>query len=263
MRSGGVASSNLFISNPIGIHIGGGTTPEDEGVAASMSNNLVMYGRDLDENNPRGFGLWVSNIREADIRSNFFYKSSYGYNHSAITLGGDRGLMVQGINLENNLILDWNGSINIAAPQANQIIENISITQNTIYRNFSSNSASSNYIHPLVQLFADWNNSVDLQSNTYYMYNPSENPFSVGNTPVSDEHWSAAIEPTSLISSTSSTPAPAGIDVYLNEIGYPGDFHEFIRHARGLSRNQFDHRFTSHAVISWFSERVNSQEMLP
>ena len=72
MRGGGVASDNVFASNPLNVHVGGGDhydSMRPSGVPYSFTNNVIVASADIDKNNPRGFGASFMNTQNGGVAS--------------------------------------------------------------------------------------------------------------------------------------------------------------------------------------------------
>ena len=112
MRSGGIVEDNLFLRNAIQIAFGIGGYPEIEkdGIAGAVRRNVVLDGGDFQADSPRGWGLWMSNVRQASVESNLFAHNQNG--HLPFAMNFD--VAVNGRGVENtvcsdNVVYDWNG----------------------------------------------------------------------------------------------------------------------------------------------------------
>lgn len=252
MRGGGTMVGNLFVSNPLSMHFGGGDNPDPGGVSAIVARNLAMYGRDITPGLPRGFGLTASNVREATIDSNYFHLSNAGYNHQAMQIGRS-GLMTEHVTISNNTILGWHGTIQIQGEPSGPI----SIENNTVYRDLTHGGAGGTFSAPLVQLPDSWYESVDLRNNTYRHFDLHRHPFKTGGSTLQPDEWAAQVEPSATISPESTPPPSFGLDLYMTSIGLNGDWQDFIAHARSLSRTKSNDAYLAPSVINWFTQKIS------
>lgn len=255
LRPGGIVENNLFISNPLALLVGGGSYPEEGGVTATVHNNLVMYGRDISPDLPRGFGFTTSNIRDAEFTNNYFNISSIGPNRDAICIGGDRDLMVSNLTIENNMILNWEGSINIKEPEDGQVMNNIRITQNSIYRDLTPNS-NGNLNKPFIRTYNDSDQDIFVSGNEYNYFQMHDRPFRVGNSMLSLDEWMTTMEPAATTVAMNDSPPTLGLDEYLSSIEQNGDMQDFLERARLMSRSNPQHNYSPSRVINWFTSEA-------
>lgn len=259
LRPGGVVENNIFISNPLALLLGGGSYPEEGGVNGTVRNNLVMYGRDIADNLPRAFGFTVSNIREADISNNYFTINTIGANRDAISIGGDRDLRITNLDITHNMILDWNGSINLEAPAAGQTIQNVNISSNAFYRDMTSQD-NRNLNKPFIEIFEGATQSqVEIENNEYNHFSMHDRPFRIGTSRTDAEDWFRDIEPSGVDYELFAPPPELGLQQYLESYEVSGDMQDFIQHARQLSRSRFDSKYTAASVINWFEQETQER----
>lgn len=257
MRGGGVATDNLFISNPLAMHIGGGDNPDPGGVTAVIKNNLVMHGRDIQDGMPRGFGISASNIREAIIDSNYLHLSNAGYNHQAIRLVGDAGLPTVNISISNNTILGWHGPFQISGPEYGQDTSNVLVERNTIYRDLRPDGPGESFNLPMMHLFDSWQDSVTLLDNKYLHYGMHNRPFKAGGSNLTADDWRPQVEPSAIILQQDNPPPTFDLDLYLQSIGHTGGWQDFIQLARSRSRTSHSEAFMAKPVIDWFVSNLD------
>lgn len=264
MRPGGTMQGNLFISNPLAMQLGGGSSPNPGGVVGLVENNAVLYGRDINENSPRGFGLNVSNIREANIFSNYFHISTAGSNHYPLSFGGE-DVMLKNIDVSNNIILGWHGAVRLLGPDdSTAVVENISIANNRIFRDLTSGGPGEDYDMPFMRIFDSWDDDVIIRDNSYHYHGLHDKPFKVGQSTLSINSWQNQIEPTANFVEESSPPPSIGLDLYLASIGDSGGWQDFVRQARSLSRSSSNNdAFMAPSVIDWFTNRLTQHDLLP
>lgn len=260
LRPGGIIESNLFVSNPLAILLGGGSYPEEGGVSGIVHRNLVMYGRDISDDLPRAFGFTLSNIKDARVTNNYITISSVGANRDAISAGRDRNLPLMNLEISHNMILDWQGSIGIREPNGSEEYSNISVHSNSFYRDMSPNT-NGNLNKPFIYLFDDHSESVQVHNNEYNHYSMHDRPFRVGTVHIDTADWLDMIEPSAQSIALESPPPAIGLEQYLADHEMSGDFQDFIDQARLLSRSNFDSRFTAAKVISWFELETQQHQI--
>ena len=72
MRGGGVATDNVFASNPINVSVGGGDDYNrwrPDGVPYIFVNNVAIASANIDAGNPRGFGMQFINTQSGGTAS--------------------------------------------------------------------------------------------------------------------------------------------------------------------------------------------------
>ena len=72
MRGGGVATDNVFTSNPVNASVGGGDHYDlfrPSGVPYTFVNNVAVGSENIDAGNPRGFGMQFMNTQSGGIAS--------------------------------------------------------------------------------------------------------------------------------------------------------------------------------------------------
>jgi hypothetical protein len=72
LRGGGVATDNVFASNPINVTVGGGDHYDQfrpNGVPYTFVNNVMVASENIDAGNPRGFGAQFMNTQVGGIAS--------------------------------------------------------------------------------------------------------------------------------------------------------------------------------------------------
>ncbi|MHA7813455.1 MAG: hypothetical protein ACX94C_08695 [Phycisphaerales bacterium] len=251
LRGGGVARGNLFITNPLAMHIGGGTSPNPGGVTATIQRNLVMHGRDLSSQAPRAFGISLSNIRNADVSYNYMAHSNLGQNHQPFMIGGDRQLMATNISVHKNLVYEWQGMVTLHDPQGNETFENIQFFDNTIVRDLSHAD------RPTILRIPE-EDHVAISDNAYHIYQPHDRVFRAGSVAYSPTHWLESVELSSDVVLLDAPPKEIGIEQYLQSINQSGDLHSFIQNARKLSRTSMDANYTAESVIEWFEDSISN-----
>lgn len=104
-RPGGQVQDNLFLGNALAMFV---SRAESE-----VMWNVVLEGRDIDENNPRGFGIEVKPIEGGLIAHNIIAnraaESEYGY---GIQLHkSNNGVSEFRVEVRDNIVYDWPGTL--------------------------------------------------------------------------------------------------------------------------------------------------------
>ena len=252
LRPGGVVEDNLFLSNPIAILIGGGTHPDEGGVTGSIQNNLIMYGRNITDNQPRSWGIDITNIRSAEVSNNILYSAMLTSNSNAINMRDYRddsfGLM--DLSLRNNSIINWPGGLSVGAPGSQSHYENILVESNKFYLNTASNNKS------MVDLFDSSDNSITIRNNEYNHIGSDSRAFRDSGRFMDSAQWSAQAEASGVFRLNSSMPSGLGIEEYLESNGVQGGLDDFIEMARTMSRQNFQPVILPESVYDWHAERL-------
>jgi hypothetical protein len=110
LRPGGEAVDNLFVANPISLMLGSKTA--DDVQPAVARDNVILDGRDIDENNPRGWGIEVASLPSGRIEGNVIAHREHGAFPFAINLfTGDNPRGLHDLVLRNNVVYGWGGPV--------------------------------------------------------------------------------------------------------------------------------------------------------
>jgi hypothetical protein len=111
LRAGGTFEDNLSIRSPIPLMIGRGDdydTNNPDGVDATVRNNVILEGNDVRADQPRGFGVWLVNIRSCLVEGNVIAHSiASPVNTMGIPIGGRRANPSRGIVIRGNTFYKW------------------------------------------------------------------------------------------------------------------------------------------------------------
>lgn len=240
LRPGGIALDNLFLRNPIALLLGGGLEPQAGGAIAVAHRNVVLNGRDIDADNPRGWGLGGDNLAAASITENVIAFGEGGL-PIALALGGEsQGVGVRNTALRGNLVHDWGGSSILAGapPRLGPL---------WLERNVLRNSLSA---APLLEVRdALALTQLHAQGNLFESAADASRWMSVGEAVLSVADWrerTGDVE-TSLDASKKPAKAPT-IEAYMASLGEPASAQAFLAAARRQSRSRWDPRFTAAAA---------------
>lgn len=233
LRCGGQVFGNLFLRNSINLSVGMGNTPEPLGVLVECIGNLILDGKDIDERNPRGWGLQVGNVSGGRILYNGILGNRGGTQPDMLTVDGARDLEIA-----DNVIADWGGSVTIAGDAARN--------RRIVFRR---NRIGGRGDAPLVRhVEASTATSAVLRSTgNRFSVARGEPWFEVAGERRTLEQWTALTE-----DARSRAVDPIGA-LALGE-----DLEEFMHHAREQSRVHWDPTHTAFGKI----ERVRAENFL-
>jgi hypothetical protein len=130
LRPGGSVVNNLFLRNSIALSVGGGNSPDPGGVAAEVLGNVILDGKDIDAANPRGWGMWFGNVASGQVAYNVIANNTLGTQPSVMTLDGGPGIGIHDLEIEDNILFDWGGSVLVAGDSSQ--ITNIDLIDNDV-----------------------------------------------------------------------------------------------------------------------------------
>jgi hypothetical protein len=117
LRCGGSVVNNLFVRNSISLLVGGGNNPEPGGVSADVRGNVIVDGKNIDNLNPRGWALVLSNISSGSVAYNVVANNMLGTQPEILVLDadamGDNGPTagIRDTSIVNNIFYNWGGGI--------------------------------------------------------------------------------------------------------------------------------------------------------
>ena len=133
MRSGGVCEGNLLVRNSIALMMAGRSGPKKE--SAIARKNVILDGKNIDEENPRGWGIDFNDIVSGEISGNLIANNSDGGFPLPIMLNGDGyGKHVHKVHVTGNVISDWRGPVQFLGGSASlsQIVFTGNVLQSRI-----------------------------------------------------------------------------------------------------------------------------------
>ncbi|MCX5662981.1 MAG: right-handed parallel beta-helix repeat-containing protein [Planctomycetota bacterium] len=106
-RRGGVVRDNLVVRCPLGILLGGGddfAKHNPDGIDGTVANNVILDGTDINDKEPRGFGIDLANIRSAKVEGNLIAhdRTARPFGHG-ISLDTPAAAVL----LRGNIVYDW------------------------------------------------------------------------------------------------------------------------------------------------------------
>jgi hypothetical protein len=110
-RSGGVITGNLSVQNPIAFQFGGGDDPTPGGIQIVARGNVALEGCDINTTTPRGWFMFVANVKTGRINSNYA-ADNRGGSPSGLHLAGDEGkalgaVGIHDLGLADNASYGW------------------------------------------------------------------------------------------------------------------------------------------------------------
>ncbi len=252
LRPGGVVENNLFLNNPIAVLIGGGTHPDEGGVTGRVTNNLIMYGRGISENQPRSWGIDITNIRSAEVSGNILYSALLSANSLGINMRDHRsdsfGLM--DLHVHNNTVVDWPGGLTIGEPGSQSHYENILVENNSLYLNTEADNKT------MMNAFDSSDSSLTIRGNHYTNIGSDDRAFNDAGRYLDSAAWSSQVDRQGVFNTGASMPGGLGIDRYMADNGISGGLDEFIELARTMSRQHFNPVIQPASVYEWHAERL-------
>lgn len=141
LRCGGLCEDNLLLRNSIALMMAGRAGPKAESAVAR--NNVILEGKNIDDANPRGWGIDFNNVVSGEMTGNIVAHLGEGDFPVSILLDGNgTGKHVHNLLVKENLIYAWNGAMQI--PGGGDSLGNIRVQANRFHFTESK--------HPAVEL---------------------------------------------------------------------------------------------------------------
>ena len=243
LRPGGAALDNLFVDNPIGLQLGGGSEPNESGVVAVARRNVVLAGRDIDAENPRGWGITAENLRAGELRSNLVaWGRTEGLAFALLLEGNAPGVGLRHVRTVDNVIHNWRGPLRIGGPP--EQLGPLSLEDNRI---------TSTYASPALVLVADARAvaSVRWGKNSYAGAAAGDTWFTLGDARLDAQGWSAATGDVVGVPPAAPEGGLPTLESYMASLGEPATIEAFLAGARAQSKSNWQPRFTAAAVNAY------------
>jgi Right handed beta helix region len=248
LRPGGVAFENLFLRNSIALMLGGGNEPDEGGVVVSAVRNVILDGKDIDDSNPRGWGIEVFNVRSGTVSENVIAHNTRGGRPVPLDLHGDaKGIGVFRTTVADNVIWDWGGSVLLQGDRSQ-------LGEVVLRGNDVSNSATK---EPLLWMVTRRDgNGLELRENRFHSASaPSGSWFQVGEGTESFGQWEKRVGAMDFKPWTPAYPEPQRtIATYDASVWGAGTHESFVKSARGQSRANWREEYTARAAIEYFRQ---------
>jgi hypothetical protein len=251
LRPGGIIESNLFLSNPIAILFGGGTSPNVGGVEGVVKDNIVLHGRGISATLPRSWALDIYNVRIAEVSGNIFAVSEIGFNGNAISVTANQSLGIADLTIKENSVVNWHGSVEFSQIGTGHFFSNVIFESNIIWRDLMANNGDGRFNKSLVTIFSSQSNDLAIRDNTYRYLGMHNRPFVADGQDLTVDQWRTFIEPNGVFESINSSPPDLSISNYLASIGKSGGIMEFVDAAKLQSRQQTSELFRPAAIYGW------------
>ena len=245
-RSGGFVDDNLILRNALGLMFGGGGFPaiETDGVTGTMRRNVVLDGGDLQPGSPRGWGLWMANVRQATVDSNVVAINSHGHSPFPVTFDvANDGIGVMNTVFSNNLVYAWSG-VSRFAGNASQTV-NVKLQNNCFQNPYT-------YDPLLVHDQASSELGITSANNVFGSIAASWAWMQSGGGLISLAQWKTLVHDTTSTGQWRQFPDPGrSIPSYQVSLGRAGTLAAFLAEARKQSRAYWRPEYTADAVNTY------------
>jgi hypothetical protein len=247
LRSGGLVMNNLFVRNSIALHLGGGNNPEQGGVTADVLGNMILDGKNIDDANPRGWGLWMANIASGRVAYNVIANNELGDSPVALALDathhGDNhpSIGVHELNVQRNIFYNWGGGTLING-------NNSQLTDLTLYKNDFQDTLTA---YKLVSHEdSSSTSSVHSSGNLFYsQYVPSSAWTQVGPSAQALETWKSMVNDQGSQAVKGIYPDPTRSPAtYNGKLGGYYTFEDFIAKTRMQSKSNWQMAYMAVSV---------------
>jgi hypothetical protein len=241
MRAGGVALDNLFLRNSIALQLGGGDEPHPGGVLAIAHRNVVLGGKDIDAENPRGWGVLAENVGAATLSENFIVQRSEGGFAVPLSLAGDAlGVGVRNVWVRDNVIHGWGGSIHFSGDAAQ--FGPLWLERNRFHNALTDEALIQHRDRASLA-------TVSSRDNRFFSRAPAGQWFGAGGQTHSFEQWARLVgDSGSSAAEWADASAARTIASYQKHLGETATLDAFLQGARSQSRQDWKARYTAEAV---------------
>jgi hypothetical protein len=245
-RSGGIVDDNLILRNALGLMYGGGGFPaiEADGVFGTVRRNVILDGGDLQPGSPRGWGLWMANVRQATVDRNVVALNSHGHAPFPVSFDvANTGRGVENTVFSNNLVYAWNG-ISRFTGNASQTV-NVKFLNNCFQNPFT-------YDPLVVHDQASSTLGITSANNVFGSIAAPWAWMQSGGGLLSLAQWKTLVRDTTSSGQWTQFPDPGrSIPTYQVSIGRTGTLAAFILEARKQSRAFWRPEYTADAVNTY------------
>lgn len=248
LRPGGVAEDNLFLRNSIALSLGGGNEPNPGGVVVVARGNVILDGKNIDDNNRRGWGIDLANISQGTVSYNIVANQVLGTMPVPMTLYGDsNGMGVHNTLIERNIFYNWGGTVSVRGSSTQ--VRNITLRHNDFV----------DYMDPdqiLRHSDSGSTGAVNSAHNRFYSTQPTGTWMRIATTNYSLNGWKNQVgDTTSSALPASPYPAPERtVATYNQSLGGAASHEAFIAQARSQSKANWRPAYTAAAAIEYFRE---------
>ena len=234
LRHGGVVTDNLFLRNSISLSLGGGASPDPNGINVDVRRNVILDGKDIDAQNPRGWGIVLSNVASGTVANNIIANQTLAHYPIMLDIVGDQwGWGVYNTLIEKNIFSNWGGSVTLNGSSSN--LSTLTFRQNDLQDTVTqgalidhNNSSSTAAIHS--------------SGNRFYSQNaPAGSWTQIGQQNYSLTAWKSAVGDTTSFIGQAGYPLPnSGIGSYNAWLGGSASHYAFMAQARRQSKATWD-----------------------
>jgi hypothetical protein len=244
LRPGGVIDDNLFLNNAMACFVA-----QNE---STIKNNVILGGRDISPEFPRGFGIEVLPVPQGYVEHNIIAHrnstSDYGY---AIQLStGEWGPSDMSVRIARNIVYNWPDKALRAYRSNEAIYRDIEVVDNDFQDASGSQSQMIELTTPTLNL-----NRFEFSGNRYHSARPAGSWFRVGTGSGGMSWWQPRAEEWDAQAGAVSYPDPnRSVATYWTSLGKTGGYQGFMDRARQQSRSNWDPRISAPAVNDYIRE---------
>jgi hypothetical protein len=244
MRAGGVALDNLFLRNSIALQLGGGDEPHPGGVVAIAHRNVILGGKDIDPQNPRGWGLLAENVSSATLSENWIVQRGEGAFPVPLSLAGDApGVGVHNLWVRDNVVHGWGGSIHFSGDAAH--FGPLWLERNRFHNALTDEALVQHRDRSTLSM-------VRSRANRFHARAPQGQWFAAGGEASSFEEWARLVgDSGSSAENWAGADAARTIASYQKRLGETETLDAFLQGARSQSRHAWQPRYTAEAVNAY------------
>lgn len=227
IRPGGVVEGNFFSSCPIGVLVGaanGGNNPIEGGVSATVTGNVFLDTRNIDNDTPRGMGVEFGNINQDGVivSGNLFSNANASTgNVRAIRMHEFDNTRVASATITGNIVLNWGEAIHHRGAEHGPV----SITDNIFVCN------STPMLRAGEEMSTTATQNLSLSSNVYIHTRPDNRFFRNGNAYGGVADYIATVDDASLLIEADGTSMLVTTDGVAQALGF-ASADELIQHLR-------------------------------
>ncbi len=249
LRGGGVANDNLFLKNPIALLLGTGGAQgggEDPVVPlyGEAQRNVIMYSRDLDANNGRGWALSTLWLSSGLITDNIIAHGNAGSDPQGISIDDAQGRGNFNLSITGNIIYDWRCGVNLSGGPTR--LNNITFSNNTVHLFGTGDQA---LLKAPVRLSPG---QVISRNNRYFHLASANNWAEIEFARTNVGAWNTMIGDQGSTSTERSFNDPGrSVETYMQSLGLEPTYAAFIARARNNRKGAWDTRFTAEAANAY------------